>query len=95
MLVRRVIEREVTCCGHCPYYGEERDMGATIPYCKAIDDHEDYWANVLQDISWRTAHDKISSQCPLQKQNEKMKDEFTYYCMGRKDNSHYHIADNY
>lgn len=68
MFVRRVIEKEVTCCVECPYYKEERDMGAIIPLCEAIDNREDCWASVLHDINWLTMNNRISSQCPLKKQ---------------------------
>lgn len=61
MLVRRVIEKEVNCCGDCPYYEEENNRGEIRFFCLAKEDKPP----VIEDISWRTVYKEISKSCPL------------------------------
>ena len=69
MIVRRVIEKEVKGCRDCPYYREDRDMGCTMVSCGAIDTiYGSPYDSILNDINWRNAHNTISVQCPLTKQ---------------------------
>lgn len=64
--VHLVIDKDVTCCGDCPFYDTEPNMGATLSVCKAITSGG--WSDILGDISWRNANDKISSKCPYRKE---------------------------
>lgn len=62
-----IIDKDVTCCGDCPYYKELQDMGATLSVCEKLP-CENY-GDVLGDICWRDSHTKISEKCPLRKEN--------------------------
>lgn len=57
MIVEVKYSKEVKYCGECPYYTQERDMGAIIPICT-------YNGSILHNPNI------ISDDCPISKTTE-------------------------
>lgn len=61
-----VIDKDVSHCGECPYYYEERDMGATHSCCeKRREKFNSPYSEIIPDVCWRDSNKKISKECPL------------------------------
>lgn len=70
MLVKKVIEKEVSCCYECPYYHADQDMSATLCWCEL---RGKAYNAILPDINWKNASYKISEDCPWLKNTNKDK----------------------
>lgn len=63
-----IIDKDVTCCGECPFYYQEQEMNAILSCCEKRMIVKSSYDQVIPEICWRNKFEKIADSCPLLKE---------------------------